>query len=776
MLDWIENRSVSWQNRRTIATLLLFLMALPLPAIANRSTQSRTQTRLRTQRGEMTLEADTQKQAGKVFFADGHVDILYAGIRLRADHVQYNEVTMTAVARGHVQFDYQSQHMDADEATYNLKTGRGLFRNVRGTVKVQHLSNPSVLVSPNPLTFAAATVQRTDENTFVVTHAWVTVCKPDRPQWKFYAPRAVIHLQKSVILERASFRLFYVPIIYLPRASVPMGRKLRQSGFLVPDVGNSTAKGFVFGDSFYWAPTQWMDATLGGEYLSRRGWSQTAGIRMKPWANATLTANYFGVIDRGIAVPGGIVTKQGGHEAHLFFDALLPGGWRAVANLDQLSSLTFRLAFSETFEQAVNSEVRNTAFLAKNFDGFSVSLAAMSYKNFLSAQPDTSIDLRTAPEVRFSSVDRAPWRKWPVYVGFDFFADAVHRETNVPPGFDTPAFVSRTEFAPNVTVPLRWGPWLGITPSFTLRSMRYGGQLQNGAFVAQPLVQTAEEFSLDLRPPSLDRVWGAGAVKWKHVIEPKFEYHYVNGVNGFGRFLRFDENDTVTDTNDVQYGVTQRLYRREGDGNAQELISWDLKQKYYFDPAFGGAFVPGARNVFQALDSLTPFAFADSLHRLSPIISDLRIEPGRRFDTQFRVDFDPERRRLSAIGTLLKIRPYRESFLTLASFSTINVPPVSSANPGIFLPRSNQVRALVGYGDLNRRGWNTALGFSYDVSQSRFQNQIVQLSYNGSCCGIGFEYRRLALGSVRNENQFRIVFLIANLGSFGNLRRQENIF
>ena len=51
----------------------------------------------------------------------------------------------------------------------------------------------------------------------------------------------------------------------------------------------------------------------------------------------------------------------------MLFTALLPHGWRAVADLDQLTSLTFRLAWSETFAQAVNSEVRNTAFLTNNF-------------------------------------------------------------------------------------------------------------------------------------------------------------------------------------------------------------------------------------------------------------------------------------------------------------------------------------------------------------------------------------------------------------------------
>jgi len=50
------------------------------------------------------------------------------------------------------------------------------------------------------------------------------------------------------------------------------------------------------------------------------------------------------------------------------------------------------------------------------------------------------------------------------------------------------------------------------------------------------------------------------------------------------------------------------------------------------------------------------------------------------------------------------------------------------------------------------------------------------VSYNGHCCGLGFEYRRLALGTVRSENQFRVALLIANLGTFGSLRRQEKIF
>jgi LPS-assembly protein len=721
-----------------------------------------------------TLEADQQSQVGNVYYADGHVDLLYLNARLRADHVEYHEDTQIALARGNVMLDYLTQHVEASDARYELKTGRGTFHHVRATFAVQRRPSPTLLISPNPLYFEAEEVDRLDENTYRIHKAWLTVCNPDRPTWKFYAPLATIELRKTVHLENGNFRLFTVPVLYLPYATFP-AEKQRNSGFLIPEPGENSRKGYVFGEGVYWAPTDWLDGTLGAYYYSKRGWSQKAEVRMKPWENASLTASYFGVLDRGLELAGSPTINQGGREERLTFTALLPGNWRAVADLDQLSSLTFRLAWSETYTQAVNSEVRNTAFLSNNFSGFSLSFAALSYENFLSATPATAITLRTAPEVRFSSVDQAPFHQLPLYFSFSAFTGAVHRGEDVTP-FSTPGFVSRSEFAPSVTVPLHWGPWLDVAPSFTLRSTYYAGETQNGAFADRGISRTTEEFSVDIRPPTIERVWDEGDTKWKHVIEPDIRYTLVNGVNDFGRFTRFDEDETLTDTNEIAYAITQRLYRRSGSGDAEELVTWRLEQKYFFDPTFGGALVPGQRNVFQTLDSLTPFAFADEPRRFSPIVSDLRVEPGKHYDVQFIMNYDPQRNRLTAIGTLVKMKPYKQSFITLAHFSVLNLPDNPSPPPLNFSQRSNQVRALIGYGDLTRRGLNVTFGASYDLTQGGFQNQIAEISYNGSCCGIGFEYRKFSFGSIRNENQFMGVFRIANLGSIGNLRRQEKVF
>jgi LPS-assembly protein len=470
----------------------------------------------------------------------------------------------------------------------------------------------------------------------------------------------------------------------------------------------------------------------------------------------------------------GVRTKQGGHTAQFTFSALLNGGWRAVADLNQLTSLTFRLAFSPTFGEAVNSEVRSSAFLTNNFHGFSVNLAAGSYKNFLNAQPEVAVDLRNAPEARFSSVDQSPWRRLPVYFGVDAFAGAVHRSDEnlvsgvVVPGIDTASFVERSEIAPRVVFPLHWGPWFGVTTSYIVRTTSYGAQEIAGKAVGDPLRRTTGELSIDLRPPTLERVWDSANGKWKHTIDPEITYNYVRGVNQFDRFIRFDEDETLTDTNEFMYSITQRLFHRTGEGQADEFVSWRVAQKYYFDPTFNGALVPGTRNVFQALDSITPFAFADEPRHFSPVESDLRVTPGGVYDAQVRLEYDTVRKRLTTAGTLLKIRPYQNFNFTVAHFSI--------DNSSVLQPLANQIRMQAGYGDLNRRGFNTLFGFSYDIKQQQLQSQLMQVSYNGTCCGLAFEYRRLALGQVRTENQFRVALIIANIGTFGNLRRQEKMF
>jgi LPS-assembly protein len=709
-----------------------------------------------------------QQKKGDLFIADSDVDISYADMRLRADHVEYNNATSEASARGHVLFDFENQHLEADDGILNIASGRGTFHNVRGTIKLERGPNPTLLITQNPLYFEAREVERLSADVYLIRHAWFTVCEPAHPTWQFYAPEAKVTLQKSVALVNSNFRLFRIPLLWLPYSTAPAGDHVRQTGFLLPVIGKSNTKGYVLGDAFYWAPKSWMDAGFGLEYFSRRGWAQRGDFRARPFENTSIKYTYYGVIDRGIAGPDDTVVKQGGHQQQLEVQSLWKDGWRFVADVNQLTSLTFRLAFSDTYGDAINSDIRSSIFLYNNFRGFSFDVASLSDRSFLQLSPPQSVLLRSSPEARFGSVEQAPWQQLPIYFSFDSFVGTVHRDDEF---LFTPSFVARTEFAPKVTVPFHFGDWLGVTTSATFRSTYYGDSLSSATTLSgESITRNTGEFAVELRPATLERFFDRPRThrRYKHTIEPFLTYRYVTGVNDFADFIRFDSDATITDTNEIEYGFTQHLYVKNGDDQPVDFLSWSLVQKHYFDPTFGGALVTGQRNVFQALDSITPFAFASSPRNWSPIVSDIRLTPGGRYDVEQILEYDPQLSKVTTIGTLLKIKPYSEFFFTVADFRLQGDPIVQ--------PTSNQIRTIVGYGNLTRKGFNVSTGLSYDFVAGTLQNQFVQVNYNGGCCGLALEYLHLNLGTVRNENQFRVALVLANIGTFGNLRHQEKIF
>jgi LPS-assembly protein len=253
------------------------------------------------------LEANQQRKVGQIYYADGNVLIRYHGDELLADHAEYHADTDQAILSGHVQFDSGTQHIKAARAEYNLRTNRGRFEEVTGSLRVERKENPQLLVTPNPLSFEASAVERLDQDTYRIYTAKLTVCDPARPTWTFETKEATLHVGRGVALLNANFRLFRIPLIYLPYANVPNERS-RQSGFLMPEISKSSIKGTILGDAYYWAPTSWADTTIGAQLLTLRGWEQNGNIRMLPADNIAISANYFGVEDR---------LKEGGHSLNV---------------------------------------------------------------------------------------------------------------------------------------------------------------------------------------------------------------------------------------------------------------------------------------------------------------------------------------------------------------------------------------------------------------------------------------------------------------------------
>jgi LPS-assembly protein len=707
--------------------------------------------------------------------------------------------------------------MEGGRATYNSHTQNGKFYDVVGTTGAKIRGKHVLLTSPNPFSFAGRLIEKVGKYRIIVNDGKVTSCELANPKWTFNARKVDVVLGNNAKLYHSTFRLRKIPIFYFPFATLPVEKVNRQSGFLIPSIGQSSTKGTIIGDSAYWAINRSMDTTLGAEYWSSVGWAQHGQFRAKPSDGSFMNVKYFGVLDRASGSQ-----NQGGEEATLNGETNLPHNIRGVASLDYLSSYVVRLAFSETFTQAVNSEVKSIAFASKVHDGYFFNLMASRYQNFESTTPGDVITILHTPSVDLNSTDHKLGAS-PFYASYDISLQGVSRRE---PGFVTNNLVGRFDVYPQIGLPVHFHGW-DLRPELALRDTYYSQRLittSNGGIAPgnQAVNRRALETSFEIRPPSLSKILEKPLFghKVKHVIEPRVIYRYVNGVDNFNNIIRFDERDILSDTNEVEYAVVNRIFaksnKNEQCGNpdmiadsptenqlqqvsattlqqtapvsesetnkcgvgAREILSWEVIQKYFFNETFGGALIPGQRNVFTTTVELTGISFLTDFRRFSPIVSRLRIKTAKNTDVEWHLDYDTVLNRINASTTLLT-HHFGDYFIG-GSHAFLETPPATNNSPGSATapttPRFNQLRWLMGYGSPSKRGLSAAGNIGFDVTNSFLQYGAAQVSYNWDCCGFSVEYRRFALGTVRNENQFRFALSLTNLGTFGTLRRQERLF
>ena len=769
---------------------------------------------------EVTIRALQQEKQGDIYKLDGDVEITFQRYVMRAEHVTYNDASGAMEATGRVVFDGgpHDVHILAGHANYNVKSETGTFYDVSGTFGAVVRGRTVVLTTSNPFVIAGKEVRKVGRNRYIVLHGSITSCAEQSPTWTFNSEKIDVVAGEDAKLYHSTFRLLKLPIFYFPYTQAPASAMSRTTGFLLPNVGQSSTKGFIFGDSFYWAINRSSDITVGAEYFTARGWSQSMQFRTRPSETSTLELHYFGVIDRGAPTTH---QDQGGEELRLIGETSRDH-WRAAANIDYLSAFLFRQAFSESYSQAVNSEVKSVAYLSHNLAGFSLNASAGRYQNFfqdpLTNSFSNQVKILHLPMAEINGLEQRVYSS-PFLWGVDLSAGGLQRSE---PGFVTANLVGRLNIRPRIALPLQWKGW-DLRPEVAVHDTLYTQQ-QSRASVANPLGvpsgnelnRRSVEASIEVRPPVLEKVFEREILgrRLKHVIEPIFIYRYTTGVDRFLNTIRFDNMDILSNTSEFDIDLIQRLYGRrrashpepgceapasspaerkeklsayipgvsavrpkceDESKTTRELVSWEVKQKYYYDQTFGGALVPGRRNVFTNTDDLSGIAFLDSPRAWSPIVSKLRLQTSANTDVQWQLDYDTVRGRINSSATFAEYRLGEYFFGGSHAFFRVpanSVTQTFSNAPLVF----NQFRTLVGYGHPNKRGFAGGFSAGYDQNREFLQYAAAQTSYNTNCCGVSFEYRHINVPGVSVENQYRFAFTLANIGTFGNMRKQERLY
>jgi LPS-assembly protein len=397
----------------------------------------------------------------------------------------------------------------------------------------------------------------------------------------------------------------------------------------------------------------------------------------------------------------------------------------------------------------------------------------------------------------------------------------------VQPNFVTGGIVERLDLHPEISYPFAAGGW-HFLPTLGVRDTLYNRSRQTPYVPAAAPVELTSgvnradvEIAVEGRAPVLERTYHSTALKRilgsdvRHTIEPEVTYRYIAGVGNFLNVLRFDDRDVVSNTNELEYGVTQRLFLRPGQARPcrdvpsdidpapavdevrapesktalcgmRERISWRLTQKYFFDERFGGAVLVGRRNIFDTTLNFSGIAFLTEPRAISPLVSRFRLQANQKVDVEWDFDLDTGAKKFTSDNVLVDV--HQGSWFSGLSYARLNAPgrffygssdPSSTAglngSPS-FTSNFSQLRALLGYGKPTKKGLSVAANAGLDLRASTVQYGALQTAYNWDCCGLSVEYRKYELGSVRNENAYRFNFTLANIGTAGNLRRAERLF
>lgn len=768
--------------------------------------------RLTAQVGQLpsdSFEVTAQRQDGQgsvVIYSgevEGHYQGRYGQVAIFADRVIYNTATSEIAADGNVYFEQNGEKFVGERLEFNLKTERGAIFSPTGFTS----NTPDGTV----ITIDADRADKIDEDTYNLVNTSLTACNDRVPKWSFTAKRAQIRVDHRAKVYNAFFRVKGVPILWVPYASISISKKDRSSGFLLPSSGSSNIKGRTAHFAYFQTLGRSADILFRTDIFSKRGIGLGFDFRARTNETSRVAFGSFTVLDRLLGPKrdgaGNKLPDQGGTSFYADAVHYFKNGFVAVADVNITSSYEFRNVFAENVLTAISPEERSIFYVNKNWRSYSFNALFGEQSFFIgrftkpdgqnSIVDDQIVKVRQFPAVELNKRSSKVSENFPIYFSFESSLGGVRRsETRGDQALlKTPSIVQRLDFFPRITLPLKPVAGFTLTPSVAVRSTFYSDSLDpvQRQVVGQNLLRNYAEVQLDLRAPALARVFHHkdGSAWFKHIIEPYIEYRRIVGIDSFERTLRTDERDVIAETNEIEYGVTNRFYvkRQSADGQSPQVHEWldlTLAQKYFFDPTFGGAFrncesaqyVVGncVRNQFFPLTTLTGFNYAGLRRQTSPMNLRARLRPNNVIYGDVRLNYDTELHKLRDVvfggGFQKSIFTFSNSWYYTRRIAVDQVRERVPFDPSSLPGNQFDFSAFVGSPVKGPYGGFTTI---YDLRNRKFDGSLQErrmIALIGSagwawdCCSLQMQSFTFNAGS-RNETRYIFAFTLKGLGTFG---------
>lgn len=676
-----------------------------------------------TEGAPVNISAERQEAGENYVLLEGKARIEYRTIVLTADRITYNRKTEDVLAEGNVVLDQGAQRLSGDRVVFNLGSETGTVFNARASFQ------PSIH-------FRGETIEKIDEDTFVLTNGIFTSCDLDDPEWSFSLSRGEITVDDYARLHDLSVRARKLPILWTPYLVWPT-RRDRARGFLIPKVGNSSRFGAYLGTAYFIPIGQSADVTVLGDLHSEGYFGLGSEVRYIPSTATKGSLDAQGVYDSETESIEWRYNYEHTQEN-------LPGGVRGVIDIEDYSDLNFFQEFSRDLDLLTKSNIYSAAYLTKNARRYSANLRTERRKYFLG--PGEERIYEQLPSLEF--------RAYPLQVGETPFyitgeSSMAHLRTNLG------ATYYRADIAPTLSMQLRTPPWLSVKPELRLRETFYTSTIdeRTGDYVDESLSRFYAQGEVEVVGPSFSRIFArevGGFDRFKHVIEPRVRYLYTTDVEDQNRVIPFDTIDTprlplVRDT--VEYSITQRLLAKQGTPNssAREILSFTVRQSAALS------------------DPIRP---SPTFQERSAIGMNLRFNPYPSISIDGDTTFEDESFELRTTSLSTRLQSSTgPAFFALTWFA--NFPTERNAF------ESSQFRVAGGIPLIDDR-IRLAAQLNYDAERQEFLEKRFLIDYAASCYSIALEYRDFDSftreGTFRSNRDYILSVSLKNVGTFVDLR------
>lgn len=697
---------------------------------------------------ELRIRANRQEGGEGKLRYQGFVDLRFGALRIQADALEMTEVkkaeggsTQTIEARGNVVFMSGEERISGETLRLDLDTGKGLFTKASGYLQ------PDIL-------FEADSIERVDSDTYRLKGASFTACTQPNPRWQFKARSATVDIDKRIKATMVGLRVKGVPTpILIPYFQFPINREQRSTGLLMPRYGSSSLKGREVGLGFFWAMGRSMDQTLSYDWYTEYGIG--LGHEFRYIRNSSSRGTFRSYFTR----PAGADTFA--YDLDWSASQALPHRFRATLAANFYSDLASRQNLQDSLDYSSTRTRRGSVGLQGSLGPAYMRLEADTNDVFFF---DDSVQRRRhLPQLRISQSPKKIG-KTGIAFGYEATAERLSQGSAGPGETVVLQQYSRIDLAPELTRSLSL-PFLQVTPKALVRYTRYGSSLdEQGGLEGPALDRRFFEGSVDIRGPRLFRIFGLPgnfySEKFKHTFEPEFLYTYRSAVKSFNSIPSFDYNDQYPGTNQVLYGVTNRIYAKRmgpsGKPVTHEVLNWRLSQTYYFDIGQNqGQFDP---NYNSAIFARGPGGIPS--HK-SPIQSSLSFRPTLTSSINYTTEYNPNYKQFTSQSVSARINQSRltlqagwSRWVQLAETEAARTPPFDT---------------LRGSGKLAL--WPNRVtvegSATYDVLQKLMLQSTARLKYSIQCCGFAVE--RVNYNTrYRTESKTTFQIELGGIGSVGN--------